>query len=44
MILPEWLFQEPIEIEIKKVYNPKQLKQTARDNTLDDKPLSKKIR
>ena len=32
MILPEWLFQEPVENEIKKIYNPKSLKQLARNN------------
>ena len=32
MNTPEWLFQEPIENKFKKVYNPKPLKQTARDN------------
>ena len=32
MIIPERLFQEPIEIKIKKTYNPKPLKQIARDN------------
>ena len=29
VIIPEWLFQEPIENEIKKFYNPKSLKQIA---------------
>ena len=32
LIIPEWLFQEPIENNIKKVYNPKPLKQLAREN------------
>ena len=41
MIIPEWLFQEPIEIKIKKLYKPKSLKQIARhNNKLDDKQLS----
>ena len=31
MIIPEWLFQEPIENKIKKLYSPKSLKQLARD-------------
>ena len=29
LIIPEWLFQEPIEISIKKIYNPKPLRQIA---------------
>ena len=38
MIMPEWFFQEPIENSIKEIYNPKPLKQIARDNfKLDDK-------
>ena len=42
MIIPEWLFQEPVEIKIDKIYNPKSLKQYARDNIeLDDKQLKK---
>ena len=42
MIIPEWLFQEPIEIKIKKVHNPKTLKQIAMENIkLDDKQLNK---
>ena len=41
MIIPEWLFQEPIENEINKIYNPKSLKQIARDNIIsDDKQLN----
>ena len=44
MIIPEWLFQEPIENKIKKLYNPKSLKQLARDNIkLDDKHLNKEL-
>ena len=44
MIIPEWLFQEPIENEIGKIYNPKSLKQIARDNIrLDDKQLNKEV-
>ena len=30
MILPEWLFLEPVENKINKVYNPKSLKQLER--------------
>ena len=42
MIIPEWLFQEPVENKIKKIYNPKPLRQLARDNIkLDDKQLNK---
>ena len=44
MIIPEWLFQEPVENKINKVYNPKSLKQIARDNIrLDDKQLNKEL-
>ena len=44
MIIPEWLFQEPIENKINKIYNPKSLKQIARDNIrLDDKQLNKEL-
>ena len=32
MIIPEWLFQEPVENKIRKKFNPKPLKQLARDN------------
>ena len=32
MIIPEWLFQEPVENKINKIYNPKPLRQLARDN------------
>ena len=43
MIIPECFFQEPIENKIKKIYNPRSLKQLARDNIrLDDKQLNKK--
>ena len=44
MITPEWLFQEPVENKVKKIYNPKSLKQLARDNIrLDDKQLNKEL-
>ena len=44
MIIPEWLFQEPIVNRISKIYHPKSLKQLARDNIrLDDKQLTKEI-
>ena len=44
MIIPEWLFQEPVENKINKVHNPKSLKQIARDNiNLDDKQLNKEL-
>ena len=32
MNIPEWLFQEHIENKIKTIYNPKSLKQLARNN------------
>ena len=42
MIIPEWLFKEPIENKIKKLYNLKPLRQLARDNIeLDDMQLKK---
>ena len=44
MIIPEWLFQEPVENKIKKISNPKPLKQLARNNIkLDDKQLNKQL-
>ena len=44
MIIPEWLFQEPVENKIKTVYNPKSLKQLARNNIkLDDEQLNKEL-
>ena len=44
MIIPEWLFQEPVENKINKEYNPKPLRQLARDNIrLDDKQLNKEL-
>ena len=45
MGIPEWLLKEeqtPFENKIRKVYNPKTLKQIARENiNLDDKGLVK---
>ena len=45
MIIPEWFFKEeksPIKKKIQKVYNPKTLKQLARDKiNLDDEELAK---
>ena len=29
MIIPEWLFQEPIQNKINRIYNPESLKQIA---------------
>ena len=44
MIIPEWLFKEPIETKINKKYNPKSLKQIARDNIrLDDKQVNQEL-
>ena len=45
MIIPEWLFKEPIENNnIRKIYNPKSLKQLARNNIgLDEKQLNKEL-
>ena len=45
MIIPDWFFKEeksPIKKKIQKVYNPKTLKQLAREKIkLDDKHLAK---
>ena len=44
MIIPEWLFQEPVENKINKNYNSKSLKQLAgNNNKLDDKQLNKEL-
>ena len=44
MVIPKWLFQEPVENKINKIHNPRSLKQIARDNIrLDDKQLNKDL-
>ena len=44
MIIPEWLFREPIENKIEKIYNPISLKNLARNKiNLDDKQLNKEL-
>ena len=44
MIIPTWLFREPIENKIKKIYNPISLKKLARNNIrLDEKQLNKEL-
>ena len=44
MNIPEWFFEEPIEIKNLKIYKPKPLKQLARDNNkIDDKQLKKEL-
>ena len=44
MIIPDWLFREPVENKINKIYNPKSLKQLAQNNIrLDDKQLNKEL-
>ena len=44
MIIPGWLFQEPVENKINKINNPKSLKQLARDKIrLDDKQLNEEL-
>ena len=44
MIIPEWLFKEPVENKIEKIYNPKSLKQISRNKiNLDDKQLNKEL-
>ena len=46
-IIPEWLFKEersPIKKKIQKVYNPRTLKQIARENIeMNDKKLDKEL-
>ena len=43
MIIPEWFFLELVEKK-NKIYNPKSLKQLARDNIrLDDKQLNEEL-
>ena len=44
MKILEWLFRKPVENKINKIYNPKPLKQIARDIIkLDDKQLNKEL-
>ena len=44
MIIPEWLFREPIENKIEKIYNPISLKKLARNKiNLDDMQLNKEL-
>ena len=44
VIVPEWLFKEPLENKIKKLNNPKTLKQlTIEKIKLDDKHLNKEL-
>ena len=44
MIIPEWLFREPVENRIEKIYNPISLKKLARNKiNLDDKQLNKEL-
>ena len=47
MIIPDWSFEEdrsPIKKKIQKVYNPKTIKQIAREKIkLDDKELNKRM-
>ena len=44
MIIPEWLFREPIENRIKKIYNPISLKKSARNKiNLDNNQLNKEL-
>ena len=44
MIIPEWLFKEPIENKIKQIYNLKPLRQIARHNIkLDEQQLNKDL-
>ena len=44
MIIPEWLFQEPVENKVNEIYNLKSLKQLARNNIkLNGKQLNKEL-
>ena len=47
IIIPKWFFKEeqtPIKKTIKKVYNPKTLKQIVRENIkMNDKELDKEL-
>ena len=44
MILPDRLFQEPIENKPRKIHDSKAFRQLARDNIkLDDKELNKEL-
>ena len=45
IILPDWFFKEPVDIKNKKkVYNPKPLKQIAKENfKLDVEQLKKDL-
>ena len=44
MIIPEWLFREPIENKIKKIYNPILLKKLARNKiNLNESQLNKEL-
>ena len=44
MIIPEWLFLEPVENKYNKIHNSKSLKQITRENIrLDDKQLNKEL-
>ena len=47
MIIPEWLFkqeQTPIKKKIRKAYNPKTLKQIAKQNIkMNDKELNEEL-
>ena len=46
IVIPEWLFQEPVENKIIKIHNPRSLRQidNTRDNIrLGDKQLNKEL-
>ena len=44
MIIPEWLFQKPVENKINKIYSLRSLRQLARDNIrLDDRQLKNEL-
>ena len=44
LIIPESLFQEPVQNEPRRIYNPKSLKQVARGNgKIDDRQLNKEV-
>ena len=48
MIIPEWVYKEPIENKIKFIYSPKPLKRIAKENNkkvdnLLEKEIAKKL-
>ena len=43
-VIPEWLFQELCEKKLRKICNPKPLREIARENVnIDDRQLNKEL-